>query len=63
MGILKKTYNQFTNGIIYWLNFSWLEDAGYVPCMDIAMPPLEIGFIYLELSDDIDSFYSSSKHK
>jgi hypothetical protein len=76
MNILKRTFNKLNNYISSWLNFSWLDfswldfswldfswldNAGYVPCMGIPMPPIEIGFVYLELSNDIESFYSSSK--
>jgi hypothetical protein len=65
MNILKRTFNRvikyIVNKIIFsWLDSSWLEKSGYVPRMDIAMPPLEISFVYLELSNDIESFYSSS---
>ena len=56
MSILKSTFNQFINYIV-----SWLDNARFVPRMDIAMPPVEIGFVYLELSNDIESFYSASK--
>ena len=57
MSILKSTFNQFINYIV-----SWLDNARFVPRMDIAMPPVEIGFVYLELSNDIESFYSASKN-
>ena len=65
MSILKSTFNRFIKYVVSLLNFSWLDNAGYVPCMHmvIVMPPLEVGFIYLELSNDIESYYLSSKHK
>ena len=70
MSILKRTFNRLIKYIVSWSDFTWLdssllENAGYVPRMDmnIAMPPVEVGFIYLELSNDIESYYLSSKHK
>ena len=46
----------FKNRLFRSLN-SWLSQVGYIPPTDMVLPPVEIGFIYLELLNELDSLY------
>jgi hypothetical protein len=52
-----KYFKNIASKILIWFSHSNENEIRFYAPMDVAVPPMEIDFIYFELSTELNDFY------